>query len=357
MRSTYLASGALMGAMAMTGCSKDPGSLTSGDLTSGASATTVDDASSSTDATMEGEESSGMSSSAGSEEASSTDTSNDTTTIPDYPPINSGCIAVDMLFVVDNSASMGQYQDQLADAFPTFIDALWDVLPPDVDMHIGITTSDFAGGCDTPEATLNCQSTADVADIVGHYIKPTDSIGNGQRGSQGRLYAFDNQFYYAASTSDDPTDLKTWFQGAARSAGEEGCTYEMPVAAAGWAANPINTGATGNNNGFFRDEGSLLVVFFLTDEPDKSPEYDTHVQALRNIKQGCGGDECIFMAGLIPPCTLDTNQKLWQFMNAWGDPDPAPWGDIYETQMYPELVGTLLAQLLGDKCEQIPPVG
>ena len=352
MRSTLLVLAAA--GATLTSCSKEPGTLEgSGSLTSGTNTYTTDE-----DTTAESEgESSTEESEATTSSTESTETGTDTTMIPDYPPINSGCIAVDMLFVVDNSASMGIYQDELADAFPSFIDALWDVLPPDVDLHVGVTTTDFAGGCDTPEATLNCQSTADVSDIVGHYVKPTDSIGNGQKGSQGRLYAFNNEFYYSITTSEDSTPLKTWFAGAATSAGESGCTFEMPIAAAGWAANPINTGATGANNGFFRDEGSLLVVFFLTDEPDKSPEYDSHVQALRNIKSDCGGDECIFMAGLIPPCTLDNNQKLWQFMNAWGDPDPAPWGDIYETNMYPELVGGLLAQVLGDKCEEIPPVG
>ena len=62
------------------------------------------------------------------------------------------------------------------------------------------------------------------------------------------------------------------------------------------------------------------------------------------------------MSGLIPTCTLDVNQNLWQFMNEWGHEGDAPWADIVETTMYPELVGALLADTLADVCAEIPPV-
>ena len=37
---------------------------------------------------------------------------------------NEGCTFVDLLFVIDNSPSMGPYQAALATAFPGFVDAM-----------------------------------------------------------------------------------------------------------------------------------------------------------------------------------------------------------------------------------------
>src|SRR5262245_31309850 len=69
------------------------------------------------------------------------------------------CQAVDLLFVVDNSPSMGPYQHALAQAFPAFVDAIYDKLPMGTDVHVGITTTSFySGSCS--EGTANCVSTA-----------------------------------------------------------------------------------------------------------------------------------------------------------------------------------------------------
>ena len=79
-----------------------------------------------------------------------------------------GCTKVDLLFVVDNSASMGQYQTRLTEEFPTFITAMYDALPTGTDIHVGITTTTFAGPfeCTENEVEMNCQSSADVATIT-----------------------------------------------------------------------------------------------------------------------------------------------------------------------------------------------
>src|SRR5690606_24363173 len=189
----------------------------------------------------------------------------------------------------------------------------------------------------------------------------TTGVGNGVPGSQGRLYPFAGKTYFDANTNDDPTELKTWFDGVATSAGEDGCSFEMPIAAAGWAAAPINTGPTGTNAGFFRDAGSLLVVFFLTDEPDHTPENRAVMaELLRDAKANCGEapDQCILMAGLAPECISEApTQNLWKFMNDWGHPTNAPWADILQVDDYDTLVGETLANTLADECEKIPPEG
>ena len=80
---------------------------------------------------------------------------------------------------------------------------------------------------------------------------------------------YDGKYWFEAETGQDPWPLKIWFSEAAQSAGEGGCSYEMVSAGAGYAFHPANDAT---NQGFLRDEGSVLVIVFLTDEPDKSPE-------------------------------------------------------------------------------------
>jgi hypothetical protein len=278
---------------------------------------------------------------------------------------DTGCDAIDLLFVIDNSASMNTYQMALSAAFPSFIDALWESLPSNTSVHVGITTTDFGSpGCaNAMESTVSCQSTASASDITMHYDTPANAPSK-INGAQGRLFEWAGLTYFEASTADDNEEIKTWFAGAATAAGENGCTYEMPVAAAGWAFAPPNVGEVlSTNEGFLRNEGTVLVLFFLTDEPDKSPEgVSMHRDRLLAAKAGCGGAEpddlCVVTAGFIPSCTIDVNQKLWQFMTSFGEaPEDILWGDITDIPSYDELVGDVLAGTVTQTCAEVPPVG
>ncbi len=140
---------------------------------------------------------------------------------------------------------------------------------------------------------------------------------------------------------------------AAVSAGEEGCSFEMPVAAAGFATHLANAVT---NDGFLRDEGGLLVVFFLTDEPDKSVESDeTYRDMILEAKEGCGGEACVYVGGLVPQCIEGVNQKLWQFMNQF--PAAPIYGDIEDTQAYAQVFGDALAGAIAEACANVPAVG
>ena len=335
----------------------NPNTLTSNTFGPSSSESTASDESGST-----GDESTTLDTSTSSDTTTDTTTTGSTTGIPDLPPVASGCVAVDLLFVIDNSESMGVYQEALADAFPSFIDALYDFLPPDVSLHVGVTTTDMAGGCSTPQVNAFCQGQELASVTTMYYSEPNSGVGNGVPGSQGRLFPFAGKTFFESNTSDDAGPLKTWFDGAATSAGENGCSFEMPIAAAGWAAAPINIGATGTNKDFFRNQGALLVVFFLTDEPDHTPIARAQmVDLLRGVKSNCGEtspDECIFMAGLVPACISESpTQNLWKFMNDWGHDTDAPWADILQVDQYETLVGETLANTLADECEKIPPEG
>ncbi len=259
----------------------------------------------------------------------------DTESDPDY------CGFVDILFIIDNSVSMMGPQENLANAFPAFVDVMFDVLQPNTDLHVGVTTSSFTsqGVMDT---TMSCRSTSTPPVLEIYYDRPTD-VNNGENGGQGRLLEWDGMPYFAANTNDDPDALKDWFQGAATAAGESGSNAEMHAAGAGWAAHEANQGT---NAGFFRDEDAALVLFFLADEPDKSldpiSDYYDWIVAKKDL---CGGDKCIMTAGIIHPCVVDTNDYFWQFMNAFGDDDePVLWGDINDPSSYEDVVADALGE-------------
>lgn len=260
-----------------------------------------------------------------------------------------GCQAIDMLFVIDNSSSMQTFQEALAAQFPSFIDAVFESVPPGINVHVGITTTDFDTQCADAEAAANCQTSSSFDEVQMHYNPPTGG-SDGGNGSQGRLFEYGGQRYFEVESSDDPAALSEWFSAAATAAGESGCSFEMPIAAAGFATHPANAEA---NEGFLRDDGALLVIFFLTDEPDKSPESETvYADMILEAKAGCGGADCVFVGGLAPGCIVDTNQKLWQFMEAFRE-DP-PFGDIVDTINYDDYVGVALATAVAEACANIP---
>jgi hypothetical protein len=258
------------------------------------------------------------------------------------------CQYVDLLFVIDNSPSMGPYQAALAQAFPGFVDAIYDKLPAGTDVHVGITTTSFySGSCS--ETTMNCMSAQTAQEIEAHYIKPTQG-NTGTNGEQGRLYQHAGKYYFAANTADaDRTPLKQWFSAAATAAGETGCSYEMASAGAGYAAHPANAAT---NAGFIRDENAVLVVIFLSDEPDKSPEGTAAYNAmLAAAKQQCGGNACIVGAGIINQCVKNVNNTLWQTLNSFGEPPII--GSINDMANYSKVVGDALAAVVQQTCEDI----
>lgn len=275
--------------------------------------------------------------------------------VPDAP----GCAAVDVLFVIDNSKSMGQYQSALAEAFPQFVDAMIDNLPEKVGLHVAITTTDFyctgaPQDCcpdNCPIGNTMCQigSTPEELDqLAMFYTKPDQP--NGANGGQGRLFVHEGKSYFETTTDADPTPLKEWFTGAAIAAGEQGSSIEVPVAAAAYATSPLNAEA---NAGFIRDKDAVLLIFFLTNDPDASLEpLQLYKGLVLDAKAACGGDACVLTAGLIKSCVPAENQKLWQFMKGFGE-DPI-WGDIEDKTGYVEVVGQALAATIGDACINIP---
>ncbi len=158
--------------------------------------------------------------------------------------------AFDILFVVDDSASMAGEQAALAANAPSFIGVLQTVEGGLPDVHIGVVSTDVGAagmtgvpGCTGHGDDGNLLVPAACTGLDGWFI--SDGIdGHGQRiknytGELAPLFACMVQL------------------------GTDGCGFEMPLEAAYRALQP------GKNPGFLRPDAYLLVVF-ITDEDDCS---------------------------------------------------------------------------------------
>jgi hypothetical protein len=133
---------------------------------------------------------------------------------------------VDVLFVVDNSCSMYDEQDELTSAFPSFM-AYFE--GSGLDYHIGVTSTD----------------------IDGNY-----------NGSKGKLVQISGDRWI----DDDTTDPQDTFTAMA-SMGTGGSGNEKGLGAV-YQALEINRATS--NQGFLRDDSGIHVVV-LSDEPDLTP--------------------------------------------------------------------------------------
>jgi len=82
------------------------------------------------------------------------------TTTEDFPPVpgcidGGACDQLDVLFVIDNSGTMGEEQSQLADSFPAFVSLLRNLSDANgklvgADVHVMVTTTDVTHPLCTP---------------------------------------------------------------------------------------------------------------------------------------------------------------------------------------------------------------
>lgn len=278
-----------------------------------------------------------------------------------------GCVGVDLLFVIDNSVSMGDYQNALALAFPGFADAIVQALPPGTNLHVGVTSTTM--GYSSSGSTTNCNAKGDGDQPQDFFYETPDESDNGLNGAQGRLYKGGGPTYYDIDTDAGPAELdalKAWFADAAK-IGEGGSQIEMSAAAAGWVADPANAAT---NAGFIRDEGAVLAIFILQDEPDQTPHTidgkpggQAMLDKLIAAKALCGGEKCIIGGGFVDTGCFG-EVALGGLMNGFGvAPNVQELPDEDLAEDFPEMAAAEMNQLLADtlagvikqKCDEIQP--
>lgn len=141
--------------------------------------------------------------------------------------------SVDILWVLDNSSSMGEEQDFLKTAIPTFLDV---ALPPDHLGHLAVVTTDSNTLLGNPNVL-----TTDMPDVVD---------------------AFSQLVAVGTAGSDTSQGLEEGSQ-----------AITPPLAAPG-----------GINDGFLREEAGLVVIF-VSDEEDGSPDtVSAYVNLFQSLK-------------------------------------------------------------------------
>lgn len=168
---------------------------------------------------------------------------------------------VDVLFVVDNTASMVEEQPRFINALPAFVSTALD---KKVDLHVAVTTTG-----------IKAESNA--------------CPGGAQGGESGRFFPVDNS-RQRILTHQTP-DLASKLQGNAQvgqcasvEQGFEAVRRALSDPLVSGADDPRTPAPNDGNAGFLRDEAALVVVF-VGDEDDHSPDsVDTYVRFLQNKK-------------------------------------------------------------------------
>jgi hypothetical protein len=157
------------------------------------------------------------------------------------------CDKIDILFVVDNSASMEDEQNALAAAFPQFasvIENYTNHTGQHLDYHIAITTTDITYSQDVPIFGPQVSQWND-----GKFV-----TGNCQGWPAGRLFL-----------QKGDSNVSSAFSCAAQ-VGIDGSGLEMPLEA---AKEALMDRVPTPNAGFLRQD-ALLAIVMLTDENDCS---------------------------------------------------------------------------------------
>lgn len=178
---------------------------------------------------------------------------------------------LDLLFLIDDSPSMKDKQNNLATNFPKFIEVLSSIPGGLPNLHIGVTTSDMGTkGADDPSP--------------GPAVPPLGNGGCTGVGKNGSLQTYgapigNNQVYisdvfdpmlgrrqanYNGGVSD-VMKLEDVFSTMARGAGAGGCGFEQHLEAIKQALQPSNP----VNGGFVRPD-AFLGVIIIADEDDCS---------------------------------------------------------------------------------------
>jgi cysteine-rich repeat protein len=179
---------------------------------------------------------------------------------------------IDILFVVDNSASMCEEQINLRASFQSFIDAL--VAAGGIDFQIGVVTTDTMDPMQSgrlqnvPRALMNTDDCT-VA------LPPPDDCTTGLPSPLPKIL------------TPATVDLAHVF-GCIASVGIDGFGGEAPLAAVELALSPPLAAPGGANEGFLRDDAALAVVF-VGDEDDCSvcddPAWPGQCQFMPSITQ------------------------------------------------------------------------
>lgn len=240
------------------GCNDDPVSVPEGEA--GSSANDVDAGSSDDAETGSSSQGSMTLTATDSESGTDTETTNgsnfDLGMQPDVGE-RGGCDAVDFLFVLDDSSSMSEHQQNLAANVPAFVEGLQSTLELVDSIQVGVVATDPYSYNPGP------------CILLGALV--TETVGGGPDSSNAICGPYAEGFNYMTG-ADDLTDTF----GCAALLGTMGNGFERPMEAMVTTLGKSLDVPGGCNEGYLRDD-ALLVIVVITDEYDGpgDPEADT----------------------------------------------------------------------------------
>lgn len=177
-------------------------------------------------------------------------------------PTQLNCEKIDFVFVIDNSSSMADEQQNLVDAVPGFVESMRTALPTvksfrvgivDTDAYPALGTEDPLDGCpvDNPDCGSCDYTLGAFLDKPLSAADPASSCGFSTGGPfmEGAAESFPDEFACAAIV------------------GTDGNPVEQQVGALLGAVDPASSEEGACNAGFLRDD-ALLVFLMITDEED-----------------------------------------------------------------------------------------
>lgn len=263
---------------------------------------------------------------------------------PDAAGEGEPCGRVDLLFVIDNSGSMGDEQTNLVASFPGFIDGIMSILPS-TDYQVGVITTD-----ENDYNGLGCQHLGALTVATGGEMSSDAECGPYTAGRR-----------YMSSADDLDHDFS-----CAAQVGIDGSGVERPMDAIAAALDPVAGNLGSCNAHFLRDE-ALLVIVLITDEEDQGDSVGDPADWAANVVEAKNGNEdqvvVLSLLGHDKPNACieaqwtgtegaEISPRLIEFTQSFG---VGRVGDVcagsYDQFFYEGIVG------IADACNVVVPVG
>lgn len=234
---------------------------------------------------------------------------------PDVP-VDGGCAAVDFLFVIDNSISMEDQQNDLKAAFPGFISTIQEILPT-TDYHIMVADTDAWGRCDTADWSGSNPNHSSCNNYIENtsfeQCDRTRGAGvvhpAGEAATNGKCTLHGGNRYIV----EGQPNLSEAFSCVA-SVGLAGHPEERALDGIVKAVSAGHTGPAGCNEGFLRDD-AILVVTFISDDGQNVDNNSAQEAYDKLVFAKNGNADSVVVLGLI-----NGGQSHWvDFINKFGE--------------------------------------
>lgn len=276
-----------------------------------------------------------------------------------------GCKAIDFLFVIDNSGSMGDNQSNLVSSFPGFIQKIQATVADVDSYHIMVVKTDEKWN----DCTVECSffpGLCQFGNINGCDGAPSvcdNTLGAGVNFPIGNDAS--NQYCNLTGgqrfiTPSEPFDLLANRFTCIAKVGTDGSGSERQIESLSAALNPAINGPGGCNSGFLRDD-AVLVITIITDEED-SHSPGTPAAWIEHVVAQKGGDSSgIVVLGLIndtdavsPVCGTESQDpaKIREFVE--GFPNRIL-GSVCEANYAPFFDQAV--DLIDTTCDEFDPIG